>query len=297
MASAIIRVMQVRQGIFLLLATLFLVLATAASLTRTETHQTLPRPATMEERFAEATRLHDSGDYAAAVALYEGVIADYPDRPDPYLRLAHTLRYWGKYHDAESAFLAAISLAPENAWAWTDLGKLYRNMGRYAEAEQAFLKSLELEPDKEETYSYGLGYLYLEMRRYDDAERMFKRALEIDPVSDMALSGLGDTYRELGRYKESEEFFRKTFAIHPHSEAYLGLAWLFIKQQRYADAMRPLQEFLSHIREKGEVYYALGVAYEGLGDKKSAVESFRRAVELNPENDGFKDALERARSR
>ena len=289
--------MRTRTGILLIATVLFVSLASAALLMRRDTPEASRRETPIEERFAAATQLHNSGDYAGAVALYEGIIADYPERPDPYLRLGHTLRYWGKHDEAETAFLAAIQRAPENAWAWTDLGKLYRNMGRYEDAERTFFKSIELDPSREDTYSYGLGYLYLEMRRFEEAEAMFRKALELDPKSDMALSGLADTYREMGRYAESEEAFKKTFAVHPHSEAYVGLAWLYIKQERYADALKPLQDFLTHIREKGEVYYALGVAHEGLGENEEAIKAFERALSLNPDNEMFARMLEQARAR
>ena len=289
--------MRVHPGILLIAGALLVSLALAPLLINRGAQETSRHETPIEERFAAATQLHDSGDYAGAVALYEGIIADYPERPDPYLRLGHTLRYWGRHQEAETAFLAAIQRGPENAWAWTDLGKLYRNMGRHADAERAFFKSLELDPTREDTYSYGLGYLYLEMGRFEEAEAMFRKALELDPKSDMALSGLGDTYREMGRYAESEEAFKETFAVHPHSEAYVGLAWLYIKQGRHADALKPLQDFLTNIREKGEVYYALGVAHEGLGQHEEAIKAFERALSLNPDNEMFARMLEQARAR
>jgi tetratricopeptide (TPR) repeat protein len=213
-----------------------------------------------------------------------------------YLQAGHTYRYWGKYAESEKMFLAAAALAPKDAWIYTELGKLYRNWNKDDEAEAALLKSVALDPTQENVYSYGLGYLYLQEKRYAESEAMFKKALSIDPRSDLALSGMGDLNRETGHYDVSESYFKKAFAVNPKSEAYLGLAWLYIKQNRFDDAVVPLRAFLANIREKGEVYYALGVAYTGKGDTADARTAFQKSVALNPDNQMFKDALARNES-
>ena len=87
----------------------------------------------------------------------------------------------------------------------------------------------------------------------------------------------------MGRYDESEAEFEKVFDINPDSEFYtLGIAWLYISQERYADAISVCKRFLTDVREKGEVYRVMGVAYKGQGDLVNAKAAFTKAVELNP---------------
>lgn len=248
-----------------------------------------PRKVLLEE----AEREHNLGNYQNALDIYEEIIADDPSNTVAYTKAGHTYRYWSKYSESEEMFLRAIETDPLNAVLWTELGKLYRNSNEYRKAETSFRKSLELDPANDVTYSYGLGYLYIEMGRLDQAEEAFKKAVEINPEGEIGLYGLGDLYREKGQYEKSELAFRKTFELYPNSEAYLGRAWLYIMQGRYQEAIEDLNSFLKNIREKGEVYYALGHAYTGAGQLDKARAAFERAVEMNPDNDLFQKALEK----
>ncbi len=245
----------------------------------------------IDELYVEANTLYEQGNYAGAIALYEQIMAQQPNNTRPILNAAHTYRYWGKYDQSEELFLAALKIDDTNSWVYTDLGKLYRNMNEYEKAETVFQKSLSLNPNRSETYSYGLGYLYFEQKRFAEAEAMFIKALELDQGSEIAHSGLADLYREMGRYAESAAMYEKVFTINPHSESYLGIAWLYIRQKRYADAITACKNFLTNIREKGEVYYTMGVAYKEQGDTAKAKAAFAKAVELNPSNILFIDAL------
>ena len=141
-------------------------------------------------------------------------------------------------------------------------------------------------------YSYGLGYLYFEFQQYEDSEKAFLKALSMDPEQEMAYMGLGDLYREMRRFEESEAMYKEAFKREPHSEAYLGLGWLYLYQERYEEAEVPLRAFLENIREKGEVYYALGKAYQGGGKLAQARDAYQKAVDLTPDNTIFSSVLE-----
>ena len=52
------------------------------------------------------------------------------------------------------------------------------------------------------------------------------------------------------------------------------------------------RRYLSSIREKGEVYFALVIAYQKLGNTDEARAAFTRALELNPDRSQFQEVLE-----
>ena len=222
-------------------------------------------PKSIDELNTEAKVWFDQGDYARAIVIYEQIMVIQPNDIQPILDVAHTYRYWAKYKESEKFFLKALEIDDTDAWVYTDLGKLYRNMNEFEKAEATFQKNLSLNPNLPNTYSYGLGYLYLDQDRYTEAETLFLKALELDPGSEMAHAGLGDLYREMDRYDESEAMFEKAFAINPNSESYYGLAWLYMHQERYADTISACKKFLTDIREKGEVYNLMGIAYQAQG--------------------------------
>lgn len=283
-------------GLILAISLLSIIIILLTGNTTKPITKTVPAPTTtssksIDELNTEAKMWFDQGDYAQAIAIYEQIMDRQPNDVGPILDLAHTYRYWGRHKESEQFFLKALEIDDTDAWVYTDLGKLYRNMNQYEKAEATFKKSLSLDPNMSYTYSYGLGYLYLDQDRYSEAEEMFLKALEIDPDSEMATAGLGDLYREMRRYDESEAMFKKVFTINPNSESWYGLCWLYLYQERYADAVVACQNYLTKIREKAEVYNALAIAYKEQGDIPNAITSFSRAAELNPTNTNYINSL------
>lgn len=250
-------------------------------------------PEILTSMIEQADVFFRNGEYQNAIDVYLNILAHNPADYDVMEKLAHTYRYWNKYEESEKWFLKAVEINPNSAPLYTDLGKLYRNMNEPDKAEAVFQKSIEIDPLYDLTYSYGLGYLYFDQKRFTESEAMFLKALELNPTSEMAHMGLGDLYREMGKFQESEARYKEAFEINPQSESYLGLGWLYIHEERYADAVTVLHLYIENIREKGEVYYTMGHAYVGLENFTEARKAFTKATELNPDNPLFKEQLER----
>lgn len=83
----------------------------------------------------KAADMIDSGDYANAVELLQGYVADNPDDADGYNLLGYALRHQERYEDSEKAYEQALALDPEHEEALEYLGELYLKTGRLDEAE------------------------------------------------------------------------------------------------------------------------------------------------------------------
>lgn len=106
--------------------------------------------------------------------------------------------------------------------------------------------------------------------------------------------GLGDLYRWTKKYDDSETMFRKAIELNPRSEAFLGMGWLYLEQEKFADAERAFMDFNDLIRPKGEAYYGLGHVYLRENRFSEAESAFRKALELNPGNKMFEESLKKA---
>lgn len=274
---------------FVLLFAFFSILFSAHTNTRSDL--TAENKNSIASLYEDAERFFATGEYASSIYAYEEILKRDPTQHGIYAELAHVYRYWGDYEMSEKMFLEAIARDAQNHILYTELGKLYRNMSRYEEAHALFDKSLMLSPTDDRTYSYGLGYLYLDEEKYDAAENAFQKALELNPESDFAYMGLGDLYRKTGTYEDAETNFRKSLEMNSRSEAYNGLGWLYFEHGKFVEAEAAFIAFLDQTREKGEIYYGLGLAQQHQGRTGDARISLRRATELNPNNQTFKDAL------
>jgi tetratricopeptide (TPR) repeat protein len=201
--------------------------------------------------------------------------------------LANVTRYRGKYEESEQAFMKAIKIQPNNAFLYVDLGKLYRNWDKFSEAEAAFKKALRLDPKNDTLYSYGLGYLYRDEGKFDLAVQSFEKAVSLNPKNDFNYMGLGDIYRDIGEYEKSEVNFKKAISMNPKSESYLGLGYLYLKQNKLPEAEQAFKDYLLLIKPKAEVYSGLGHIYVQQQKYDDAEQMFRKSIELNPTLGGW----------
>jgi tetratricopeptide (TPR) repeat protein len=69
------------------------------------------------------------------------------------------------------------------------------------------------------------------------------------------------------------------------SEIYprLNIANYFIKNSKFNESMKHLNELIDMGLESKEVFNSLGVAYKGLEDNKNAKNMFNKSLEIDPD--------------
>lgn len=80
--------------------------------------------------YAEAVRLIETADFAAAAPLLEGVVAIDPGHADAWSRLGFSRRKLGDWSSALAAYQQALALQPLHLGANEYLGELYIEQGR-----------------------------------------------------------------------------------------------------------------------------------------------------------------------
>ena len=96
--------------------------------------------------FNQAQEIHEKGDLAGAIALYDKALKILPEFPEAEYQRATALLALGKTDEAEKGFRRAVDLRPEWSLALTSLGSVLVQKDKYAEAEAALSKAIELEP-------------------------------------------------------------------------------------------------------------------------------------------------------
>ena len=99
------------------------------------------------------------GDDARVGAIYEGLLADYPDQPKIWLNYAHALRAVGRRDDAVAAFRRCIALDPGMGDAYWGLANLKVTAFNPAETEAmaAALARADLSDEDRLHLHYALG--------------------------------------------------------------------------------------------------------------------------------------------
>jgi tetratricopeptide (TPR) repeat protein len=93
----------------------------------------------LQARFLQAQLLDKLNRRNEAIASYEALTHDYPQRPEPYNNLAVLYAAQGEHNKARDALLNAINTHSSYATAYENLGNIYTKM-----AISAYNKALEL---------------------------------------------------------------------------------------------------------------------------------------------------------
>ncbi len=120
-------------------AVIFLFLITAASFAQAEAPDVVAI-------FNEAQNLHEKGDLAGAIKLYDKAVAIEPAFPEAHYQRGIAELALGKTSEAERSFRRAIELRPDWTLPLASLGSILVQKNSLAEAETILLKVIGLQP-------------------------------------------------------------------------------------------------------------------------------------------------------
>ena len=141
------------------------------------------------------------------------------ERPDALIQLGDILRIQQEYSAAADAYDEAIErLGGNTKVGWRLLyrrGIAHERAGEWKKAETDFLQALEIEPEQPYVLNY-LGYSWVDMgMNFDQAEDMLKRAVELQPDDGYIVDSLGWVYYKLGRFEDAVEQLEKAVELKP----------------------------------------------------------------------------------
>lgn len=147
------------------------------------------------------------------------------------------------------------------------------------EAEQAYLKALSLNKELLSALRY-LAMLYTETARTEQAVELAKQILQINPNSASGYFSLGYVYRYAGMLKESVQQFEEALTLDPQNPKLrtAGLTYFYLGE--YGKAMEVFEldpESSDNIYFKGEIYLRQN-------QPERAMEYFDRIIAMEPES-------------
>jgi protein O-GlcNAc transferase len=184
---------------------------------------------TPQEIFAQAVRLHRSGQPAAAIPLYRELLRVAPKEAEVHHQLGNALKVLLRFEEALEPLTKAAKLAPNDAAIRLNLGVTLLELRRYGDAEIHFRRALAIEPDRPEAHNI-LGNALFSQGRLAGAEACFREALRLRQDYAPAHDNLGRVARAQGRIADAVTSYRAALALQPkpgtHSNLLLALNYL-----------------------------------------------------------------------
>ncbi len=137
------------------------------------------------------------------------------------------------------------------------------------------------------------GFRLLEAGLYREAIELFRTALAKNPQQDNSFFNIGACYEYLGEYSAALANYRKELDVDPgDGDVPYRLGRVYVKMGRFADAIPLLRQAVAG-RATARQWYYLGRAQEGVGDTAAARASYRRGLELAPDDPLLRRGLDR----
>jgi tetratricopeptide (TPR) repeat protein len=178
------------------------------------------------------------------------LLATYPDSPRAHQAMAENYFVLRRMPDAEKEYREALRLRPGLPEAHLALGEVYAGAFQWPKAEEEFRTQAKVQPGNAEA-AFRLGQALLEQGKVREARAELKRADRLMPDMPETLYSLGKAASLEGDAASAEKAWTKLLSIEKQSslaaQAHFGLAGIYRKQGRTADAQREMHEF-EHIQ-------------------------------------------------
>jgi tetratricopeptide (TPR) repeat protein len=237
----------------------------------------------MQDELAQAFRVHESGDLAAAARLYQSITTRDPQQAEAYHLLGVVHHQQGQSAKAVELINRAICLRPSMASYHSNLAEAYRALGQFARAVGSCKTALQLWPDFADARN-NLGLALSALGRNEEAVEHFQAAVKLRPDDAQTHSNLGNALRALGKAEEALEHYRKAVELSP------GLALVHTNLGQFLIDLGRAEEALPHCKQAvdlepnlAEVHNNLGNAYRASGKLSEARACYLETIRLKPE--------------
>lgn len=253
-----------------------------ATYTPTPFYVSTPRQPQSADQFRVASDAFNKGDMDEFIRNMEEVARLEPDSADVYYLIGDAYRSVGKGREAVVAYNEALKIDPEFGPAYLGLARARLLQDPNADVTAFFDLAIKNDPNFGEVY-LERGNYYLYKKDPEAALADFGSAEQRMPTSPMVFYGYAQAYEMLGdsatALKNAEKVYAMDITLLPN---YILRGRLYIKQERYADAIEALNTFIIYETKNGEAFALLGEAYYKTGDYETALPLLSKGLTLDP---------------
>jgi serine/threonine-protein kinase len=217
------------------------------------------------------------GNYQDSAEYFKLSIQHNPLHIKSYLGLANSSFLLNAYDQAESAYVDALTLSPNNTQAITNFGIHYFSIGEYDKAILQFKKLTEIAPNNDNAY-LNIAAGYYSLGKIDQAIKMTLKAIALKPTAS-AFSNLGTMYFYQNKYLQSITAFEKAVELLPNNYMFwgnLGDAYWLVANEKYQTAYNEaatLAKRTLDLNSKDQLAIAcLAYYFSGLNQQEKSLE-------------------------
>lgn len=174
------------------------------------------------------------------------LLAAYPDSARSHQSMAENYFVLRQMGEAEKQYEQALKLRPDTPNLHLELGQVFAMTSRWPQAEEQFRAEIKLQPGNAEA-AYRLGDALLQQGKAREARAELERSDKLQPQMPETLYSLGKAASLEGDASVAEKAWTNLLTIEKEgslaAQAHFGLATLYRKQGKTAEAVEHMREF------------------------------------------------------
>lgn len=214
--------------------------------------------------------------------LDKSIIMD-PENKRAYLNLGKCYAIKGDHNLAVSEYKRCLEYDEDYASAYYNMGLSYNHLKQFENALKAYDQSIKLDPDRS-TYYFNRGIVKQELRKLSSALDDFHMAAKLDNKDAEVHFAIGFTYLNLGENAKAKLAFQD--AIESDStywDAYFNRGLISMQELDFTTALNDIEIYCSNNNSDPLGFFYKGKAEMELENYYSAMDDFKRSVELDPD--------------
>lgn len=238
--------------------------------------------------YAQSNR-HDLALNEYKLAAARGWHADAMNNAGAVYRLDATLSD-SSLSESKAFFEAALRANPMHLLARKNLSQTLclqankeRERGNTKSSKLLYKEALHHQSENVDAI-VGLGLLKASLHKFKSACTLLEWSLQFKPTAE-AYNALGVLYREFSLNEKSCEAFSKALALKPTSaEALMNVCSFKVLEGKIDEALPYGLAAIQIAPAYSDAYVSLGRLFQDAGEIEKSIESYQKAIELNPAN-------------
>lgn len=245
------------------------------------------RPVELDEAFARATQLHQSGDIEGAIRGYQSILVKRPDRVDVRSNLGAAYSRLGRYEEAISQYQQALKLDSHNDTIRFNLALAYYKGALFNEAADEFTRFLAAASNQPQRANAVLLLADCNVRigNYKKVIESLSPLAEADPNNRTVAFLLGSALIGDGQLSRGQLLIDKVFRDEDSAQAHLLLGSILLLADDGHGAIREFERAIQLDPKLPTLHAWYGRALMRMGDTAKAKSAFR--VELTENQNDF----------
>jgi tetratricopeptide (TPR) repeat protein len=196
------------------------------------------------------------------------------------------------FNQADTMYFLSTKVWPDYFNTYVNIGALREWQHRDVEAEANYRKAISLRIEQPDAYCWLADFL-VRKNRYSEAIPFITKGLELSP-NHQKLNSLQQIVSQRGQTKDAVTIARETAQQNPTPENYINLSLVCYNAFDFSGTITASEKAIELSPDFAEAYNNICAANNMLGKYDEAVIAGKKAVELNPASDLFKNNLQEA---